>query len=139
MSWQTADLRLTGPVLELQVAVAESLERQLVRTGAPVPLPRQILGLIDTGSSVSTISPILAAALDTRPHDKVWVTTMGGRVQIPRCSVRLRFPPNGFEVKTHVLMKPLGGTRLQCLIGRDVLAHADFRYEGRFGWFELRF
>ncbi len=121
------------------MAVAESLERQLLQAGAVVPAPRTVLGLIDTGASTSTITPELVADLNIQPHDKVQVTTPGRTVLVRRYRIRLVFPPNGFVVKTYALMVPLGTTDLHCLIGRDVLAHADFRYEGRFGRFTLDF
>lgn len=139
MRWTTADLRETGPVIDVGVAVAESLESQLRQAGAVVPAPRTVLGLIDTGASTSTITPELVTALGIQPHDKVVVTTPGRKVLVPRYRIRLVFPPNDFMVKTYALMVPLGKTELQCLVGRDVLAHADFRYEGRFGRFALDF
>jgi len=139
LQWTTADLRANGPVINVGVAVAESLEQQLRHVGAAVPQPRTVLGLIDTGASTSTITPELVADLDIKPHDKVVMATPGRRVRVPRYHVRLVFPPNGFVVKTFALMVPLGNTQLHCLIGRDVLAHADFRYDGRFGRFGLAF
>ena len=139
MQWTTARLKADGPVIEVGVAVAESLERQLRQVGQAVPSPRTVLGLIDTGASTSTITPTLVADLGIQPHDKVMVATPGRSVLVPRYHVRLLFPPNGFVVKTYALMVPLGKTKLHCLIGRDVLAHADFRYEGRYGRFWLTF
>ncbi len=121
------------------MAVAESLERTLRKVGADVPARRTVLGLIDTGASTSTITPELVAALNIQPHDKVEVTTPGRKMLMRRYHIRLFFPPNDFLVKTYALMVPLGNTDLQCLIGRDVLVHADFRYEGRFGRFDLDF
>jgi len=139
LQWSTADLRATGPIIEVGVDIEEWLEHQLAKGGETGPGPRNVRGLIDTGASNSTISPTLVDELGIRPIDKVLVQTPGGSGYVSRYRVRLYFPPNGFVVKAYALTASLGSSRLHCLIGRDVLAHADFRYEGRFNRFGLEF
>lgn len=52
--------------------------------------------------------------------------------------VRLIFP-NNVLVETSIIEAPLQGQHIQCLVGRDVLAHGVFVYIGYTNLFSLSF
>ncbi len=107
---QLPNLQAVGPITELSLSVGSAVETALRASGAPLPSPVSALGMIDTGASASVMCQGVAAQLG-----------------------------NKVVFDTTVLEAPLLGQHIQCLIGRDVLAHGVLVYIGYGNLFSLSF
>ncbi len=95
--------------------------------------------MIDTGATGSVIQHGLPAHLGLHPVGVVLINTPSStNVACNEYLVRLMFP-NNVIVETTILEAPLQGQHIQCLIGRDVLAHGVFVYIGYGNLFSLSF
>ncbi|MBI3329343.1 MAG: retropepsin-like domain-containing protein, partial [Nitrospinae bacterium] len=101
----------------------------------PVPA----VAMIDTGATSSVMRQGLAAQMGLHPVGVTYINTPSStNVACYEYLVRLVFP-NNVLVETTVLEAPLQGQHIQCLIGRDVLAHAVLVYIGYGNLFSLSF
>lgn len=136
---QVANLQAVGPVVELRIAVGEAVEAALKAAGTPVPSPLPAVAMIDTGATGSVIRQGLAAQLGLNPVGVTYINTPSStNVACHEFLVRLVFP-NNVVYETTVIEAPLQGQHVQCLIGRDVLAHGVFVYIGYGNLFSLSF
>lgn len=95
--------------------------------------------MIDTGASASVMCEGVAAQLGLNPIGVAYISTpSSANVPCYRYLVRLVFP-NKVVFDTTVLEAPLLGQHIQCLIGRDVLAHGVLVYIGYGNLFSLSF
>ncbi len=95
--------------------------------------------MIDTGATGSVIQPAVAQQLGLQPIGVVAISTPSSE-NIPcfQYIVRLLFP-NNVIAEAVAIEAPLRGQQIQCLIGRDVLAHGVFVYTGYINKFTLSF
>jgi hypothetical protein len=136
---QLPNLEAVGPVVEIQLAISSALEATLRRSVQAIPTPISLTAVVDTGSSRSAIQRGLPTQLGLRPINIVAVQTPSSTNVLSRIfSVRLLMP-NGIARDVPILEMPLQGQHIQCLIGRDVLAHSTFVYLGRDDLFSLSF
>lgn len=136
---QVPNLQAVGPIVELRIAVGAAVESVLRKAGNPVPAPIAAVAMIDTGATGSVIRQGLAAQLGLNPVGVTYINTPSStNVPCYEYLVRLLFP-NNLLVETTVLEAPLQGQHIQCLIGRDVLAHGVFVYIGYGNLFSLSF
>ncbi len=95
--------------------------------------------MIDTGATSSVIQVGLAAQLGLNPVGVTYINTPSStNVACHEYLVRLVFP-NNVLVEATVLEAPLQGQHIQCLIGRDILAHGVLVYIGYGNLFSLSF
>jgi len=95
--------------------------------------------MIDTGATGSVIQQGLASRLGLNPVGITQITTpSSANVACHEFLVRLLLP-NNVVVDTTVIEAPLQGQPIQCLIGRDVLAHGVLVYVGYVNLFTLSF
>ena len=95
--------------------------------------------MIDTGATSSVIRQGLAAQLGLNPVGVTYITTPSStNVPCHEYLVRLVFP-NNVLFETTVIEALLQSQNIQCLIGRDVLAHAVLIYIGYGNLFSLSF
>lgn len=88
------------------------------------------VGMIDTGATGSVIRQGLPAQLGLKPIGVTYINTPSSmNVACYEYLVRFVFP-NNVLFETTVLETPLQGQHIECLIGRDVLAHGVFVYIG---------
>lgn len=136
---QIPNLQAVGPVLELQLAVGAGAESALKKSKIQVPSPVRALALIDTGASATVIQQGMAAQLGLNPVGITHIHTPSStNVRCFEYSVRLLISSNVI-VETTVIEAPLQGQNIQCLIGRDVLAHGVLVYIGYSNLFSLSF
>ncbi len=134
-----ADLRGTGPIIDVDVAAPLALEEELRRVQQPIPQPVSLAAMIDTGASSSVIQEGLAAQIGLQPIGVAKVNTPSStNVECYEYAVRFAFP-NNVVVAATVIEAPLKGQHIQGLIGRDVLEHALLVYIGYTGQFTLSF
>lgn len=136
---QLPNLEAVGPVVELQVAVSTALQATLRKNSQPVPTPIPLTAMIDTGASHSAIQQGLPTQLGLRPINIASVQTPSSTNVLSRVFLVQLLMPNGLTRDVPILEMPLRGQHIQCLIGRDVLAHATFVYLGRDNLFHLSY
>jgi hypothetical protein len=133
------DLATRGPVIEMHVAVDTETQANLEKAKLPVPAPFLVKALLETGSSATTISQEVAAALGLHPVHSTLVSSPAARdVERAVYSVRLLFP-NSIVFEGLAIEEPLPGQDVQCVIGRDILQRAVFIYNGTSGVFSVSF
>ena len=94
--------------------------------------------LVDTGADVTVIDEDLAARLGTiavRSMEISGVTST--RLSVPVHTVMVIFPLLGLNLETDVVVLPRANDEVAGLIGRDVLQHLRFHYDGPAGSFTL--
>jgi predicted aspartyl protease len=138
---QVANLVHVGPVADISVGTTRSLSATLSAQGQPVPTSVRALAMIDTGAAATVLSPSVVESLELRPVGVAQISTPSTTKPqwVHRYAVDLVFP-NGENIHDVMALEaPLGGQRIQCLIGRDVLAHGLLVYLGHTNQFTLSF
>jgi hypothetical protein len=104
--------------------------------GGAVPDPITVAALIDTGASSSVIQCGLAQRVALHPVATQRLSTPSSEnVLCDQSMLRLTFYPTGgilMSVYFDAVFTeaPLKGQNIQCLLGRDFLAHAVLTYTG---------
>lgn len=134
------NLVASGPLVEtLGIAVSTPLEETLRDKSQPIPVPVQVIAMIDTGATGTVIQHGVAGQLGLEPVGIAYINTpSSANVQCNKYAVRLMFAIN-VVVEAIVIEAPLQGQNIQCLIGRDVLAHGILIYIGYANQFTLSF
>lgn len=136
---QLPNLHTTGPLVDMHVWVGIPVEEALKKAGSKIPEPVAVKGMIDTGATGSVIQSAIAQQLGLQPVGVVSISTPSSdNVPCLQYIVRLIFP-NNVIVESLAIEAPLRGQHIQCLIGRDVLAHGVFVYTGYINQFTLSF
>jgi len=136
---QLPNLQAMGPLVDMRVWIGTPVEEALKKAGLKVPEPVAVKGMIDTGATGSVIQPAIAQQLGLQPVGVVSISTPSSEnVPCPQFVVRLIFP-NNVIAECLAIEAPLRGQHIQCLIGRDVLAHGVFVYTGYINQFTLSF
>lgn len=136
---QIANLHATGPVVQIKLAVGSAAEETLKGSGAVVPSPVATVGMIDTGATGSVVQQGLLAPLGIMPVGIAYINTPSStNVACHEYLVRFILP-NNVVFETTVIEAPLQGQQIQCLLGRDMLAHGVFVYIGYTNQFTVSF
>lgn len=136
---QLPNLQALGPVVDMRVWIGTPVEEALKKSGDSLPDPVLVKGMIDTGATGTVIQPEIAKKLGLQPVGVVTISTPSSEnVPCYQYSVRLIFPSNVI-VEAIAIETPLKGQHIQCLIGRDVLAHGILVYTGYINQFSLSF
>ena len=119
--------------------IGTPVEEALKKSGASLPAPVLVTGMIDTGATGTVVQPEVARKLGLQPVGVVTISTPSSEnVPCYQYIVRLIFPSNVI-VEAIAVEAPLKGQHIQCLVGRDVLAHAVLVYTGYINQFSLSF
>ena len=136
---QLPNLQAIGPVVDMRVWIGTPVEDALKKSGASLPAPIPVTGMIDTGATGTVVQPEVARKLGLQPVGVVTISTPSSEnVPCYQYIVRLIFPSNVI-VEAIAVEAPLKGQHIQCLVGRDVLAHAVLVYTGYINQFSLSF
>lgn len=136
---QIPNLQSVGPIVELEVSVSQAAEEVLRGRGAAVPAPLKTIALIDTGASVTVIQSGMAKQLGLNAVGvKLISTPSSTNIRCFEYEIMVMFPNNVLVAAT-AIEAPLQGQHIQCLIGRDVLAHGVLVYIGYTNSFTLSF
>lgn len=127
------------PIINLHVMVSSARRAALLAANAPVPLPQQVRGLVDTGASHTCMDLSVFTALQLQPTGSVPIhtpSTSGTPVSVDTYDVGIIIPstptsapfmrPN-MQVSATDLLTSQG---FHALIGRDVLAECVMTYNG---------
>jgi predicted aspartyl protease len=136
---QLPNLQALGPVVDMRVWIGTPVEEALKKSGDSLPDPVLVKGMIDTGATGTVIQPEIAKKLRLQPVGVVTISTPSSEnVPCYQYIVRLIFPSNVI-VEAIAVEAPLKGQHIQCLVGRDVLAHGVLVYTGYINQFSLSF
>lgn len=125
--------------MKLRLSVGSAVEPAFRASGTAVPTPIPAVGMIDTGATASVMRQGFASRLGLSPVGVVHINTpTSTNVPCYEYLVRLDLPGN-VVAETTVLEAPLLGQHIQCLVGRDVLAHGVLIYIGYENLFSLSF
>ncbi|HYG76808.1 MAG TPA: retropepsin-like aspartic protease [Planctomycetota bacterium] len=126
-----------GLIVLAQVGVTQATEAALQREGVIVPPPLPIEFKIDTGADRSVITETYVQRLGLKPCGTCNIATASDpSMACFEYAIRFYFP-NNVTWQGAVIATP--GNQIQCLIGRDVLAHAVLVYIGYHNLFSLSF
>ena len=136
---QLPNLQSQGPVVDMRVSIGTPVEEALKKSGAKVPDPVPAKGMIDTGATASVVQPAIARQLGLKPVGVVTISTPSTQNMLCyQYVLRLVFP-NNVVAEALAIEAPLKGQGIQCLVGRDVLAHGVLVYTGYMNQFTLSF
>jgi hypothetical protein len=126
-----------GPVIDLQVGVTAAYAAALAGAGLPLPNFKTARMLIDTGASHTCLDPDIIAPLGIAPKGTMPIhtpSTQGTAVEVAQYDVRLVMfspaqGPRWFDAVA-VSACAFAGQGIDGLLGRDILAHCTFFYNG---------
>ena len=121
-----------GPIVQSAITLADQIAAELVKQGKSVPSPVSGFGLIDTGAISTCIDEAAASKLNL---PVINVVTMASA---SHPSTKANVYPGKFEIAglpmaisaPSAIGAPLAAQGLLALIGRDVLQHCNFVYNG---------
>ena len=141
----TSPLAAEGAVIDLLVGVSDPRQQALLAANQPVPSPVPIRALIDPGASITCIEDSVLQPLALVPTGIVSMTTPSTGATPAFCnqydvSLLLSHPLIAYRFSAIPVLecKALSGT-FKALLGRDLLRHCLFVYDGPAGRFSLAF
>ncbi|MEX2214112.1 MAG: retropepsin-like aspartic protease [Phycisphaeraceae bacterium] len=142
----TARHSADGPVLDIQLAIPRTRTIAMAAAGVPVTPAIEIRALVDTGATITVISTRAFARLGlegTGTTQIIGAVTANQPVQVQTCDVSLILVHKQSYMRKFdplpVIIAPLGQSRIDALIGRDVLQSCLFLYDGQAGTCTLAF
>lgn len=136
---RVANLRQTGPVVQVQIGIGSALEQHLRSKQQSVPPTVAAQALIDTGATGTVVNPGIVSSLNLNPVGSTLIhTASSSNVRCSQYLVRLHFP-TGVVAEALAISAPLHGQPIECLVGRDVLRHGVLIYNGYMQHFTLSF
>src|SRR3989338_4791731 len=128
---QIPNLQQVGPVCRIRVGISSTAQEVLSQRAEAISSPVEITALIDTGAAGTCINPDIVRTLGLVSRGVTQIATPSTRAHLCNIYDVSLHLPNGVTVPTiGVIETPLEGQNIQCLIGRDVLAHGTLIYIG---------
>jgi hypothetical protein len=128
-----------GPVVDLGLWIGRVAAQALIARGRTVPAPNSVRALIDTGADRTAIHPMVLRSIPSPPAGTARVRRPGGTGtsrSVDLHDVRLAIagsptpaiPTAWVEIEAVAVAPANPG--ILALIGRDMLAHCQFFYDG---------
>lgn len=132
-------LRQRGAITTVSIGYPKSLADGLRARGKPVPPPRTISAMIDTGASISAIEDSVAKSIGLVKTGATYITGVGGASQRPIYSAQIFVsPPSGIRYDPiQIAGVTFGSPQFSMLIGRDILSDLALSYMGKQGKFSI--
>ena len=133
------DLQKVGPVIEVILTPsAYFLKRMKISPSNAKNV--KLLAMIDTGATGTVISQGIAAKLGINPVGTTLISTPSStNVSCNQFDIQVLLPNNVRFSSVVITEAPLQGQHIQCLIGRNILQHGIFIYNGSDNSFTLSF
>ncbi len=125
-----------GPVIDLAVAVGASWQRRLSAQGSAAPAPPIIRALIDTGSDLSVVHPQVLVQLGIQPTGSIRIRRPGAGSGFRLAALyEVQLSIGGLShgthwIPAHVVAASPSTPTVVALLGRDLLEHCMFFYNG---------
>lgn len=135
LNFSPADLQRTGPLLQVMVSHTKFELEEARSLGFEFPNLLPVHALIDTGASVTIVNPVLAKTFKLKPTGQALIKAAGHTDIYPEYAASISFPNRNlrdFDV-LRIVACPLASAEISCLIGRDILRHWKFDYNGQSG------
>ena len=129
---------IDGPIIDLGIWMARPMAHAYIARGLVVPPPQTIRALIDTGADRTAIHPNALALVASAPSGTIRVRRPGQAAarRVNLHDVRLAFggavvsPTRGPWIELESAAVVPADPSVLALIGRDMLAHCQFVYDG---------
>lgn len=128
-----------GPVVDLGLWIGRAAAQALIARGRPVPAPQAVRALIDTGADRTAIHPVVLGSIASPPAGTARVRRPGGTgasrsVDLHDVRLAIAGSPTPAIPTTWVELEAVAvapaNPGILALIGRDLLAHCQFFYDG---------
>jgi predicted aspartyl protease len=128
-----------GPVIDLGIWIGRAAAHVLIAQGQSVPPSQTIRALIDTGADRTAVHPNALLMINSPPAGTIRVRRPGSTSASRRVNlhdVRLAFggvsnpPSRAAWVEVEAAAVVPADPNVLALIGRDMLAHCQFVYDG---------
>lgn len=123
-----------GPIIPLVITHPKSVADKLTQEGKQIQA-MQVRALIDTGAFGSVITPRVAQTLGLLQTGFQKVTSVNNEEDQPAYFARFQFNWGGAK-DVQAVCCPIKGL-FDCLIGRDILVHWHFTYNGKDGYITI--
>lgn len=133
-------LEQKGPIIQVNLSWSQAAAETCLDEGQIIPQVLSGLALIDTGADQTCIDEEVVEKMQLRPTDKLTVTSFDSE---PReelvYPVRLEFVGASISMDIPAIKRPIKKVRPQitALIGRDILKHCLFVYNGITGYLSI--
>ena len=140
LSFTPSELLKTGAIIKVLIANPASEIDEATSLGLEFPAPRPINALIDTGAALTLINPQLAETYKLRYSGPARISAAGRVQDCPAfvASIAFTYAELGRFEALRVVACPLYRPEIACLIGRDILRHWEFNYNGSSGLIRIR-
>ena len=130
-----------GPVLQVEIAIPETLAKLYAEKNLPIPQPKTGFALIDTGASGTCVDAECLNSLQINPIGECPISTPSGTsVQtIHPCKISFPGTPIGTLEFNSVIATELKNQGIIALLGRDILQHFIIIYNGVEGMWTLTY
>jgi hypothetical protein len=132
-------LALNGARLDVEISVPASVIEYYTSRGQAPPQKQMARALIDTGASISGLKPSLAQAAGLIQTSSVGISGVVGTQTRPVYIAAIHLPEYNINFDTmDVAGVDLPQQDVDVLLGRDILRHLVFTFQGKFGTFTLQ-
>ncbi len=121
-------LQRMGALVQVMITYPTIIAETFQKQNQQIPAIT-VQALIDTGASSTVISPKVASALNLKQTGTQKVSSVQDEQERPVYFGRVNFPW-GMGMDAPLVECPIRGDYFECLIGRDVLQHWHFSYNG---------
>jgi Aspartyl protease len=145
----TLQISTHGASMNALIGVSEGRGKALTDLGQPIPNLVKVTALLDTGASATCIDPSVLQVLGLTPTGQVMIrtpSTGNNPVSFDQYDVSMLVPPaSANQVPLYIGTLPVVCTELlvsqgfHVLVGRDILAHCLFIYNGSTNLFTLSY
>lgn len=133
------NLAMNGAKLDVEISVPASVIEYYTSRGQTPPQRRVARALIDSGASISGLKPSIAQAAGLIQTSSVGISGVVGAETRPVYIAAVHLPEYNISFDTvDVAGVDLPQQDVDVLLGRDILKHLVFTYEGKFGTFTLQ-
>jgi hypothetical protein len=132
-------LALNGARLDVEISVPASVIEYYTSRGQTPPRKQTARALIDTGASISGLKPSIAQATGLIQTSSVGISGVIGAETRPVYIAAIHLPEYNISFDTvDVAGVDLPQQDVDVLLGRDLLKHLVFTFQGKFGTFTLQ-
>lgn len=138
-------LYTAGPIVEVEISIPNSLATFYTRINLPIPTPKTGFAIIDTGCKITSVDDGTIKGLGVSPVGVGTTNTAAGQVTQNIYPAHVKLPRTTIEIDYNSVFSSdlskviFNGQPIIALIGRDILAHCVFIYNGKSGMYTFAY